>query len=47
MSLLFNQLAFNLHSDSTINLNYAITLSFFLAIYILIFPFLCFVEPYR
>jgi hypothetical protein len=34
------------YDHSTVNLNYAITLSVFLAIYILIFPFLCFVEPY-
>lgn len=32
--------------DAKINLNFAITLSVFLAIYIFICPFLCFVEPY-
>lgn len=32
--------------QSQVNLNYAITLSFFLAIYIFICPFLCFIEPY-
>jgi len=34
------------YDNSTVNLNYAITLSVFLAIYIIICPFLCFVEPY-
>lgn len=34
------------YDQSMVNLNYALTLSCFLALYILICPFLCFVEPY-
>lgn len=34
------------YDHSKINLNFAITLSVFLAIYLFICPFLCFVEPY-
>ncbi|CAF0758581.1 unnamed protein product [Brachionus calyciflorus] len=34
------------YDHSNVNLSYAITLSVFLAIYVVICPFLCFVEPY-
>ena len=34
------------YDHSKVNLNFAITLSVFLAIYIFICPFLCFIEPY-
>ncbi|RNA32255.1 SID1 transmembrane family member 2 isoform X3, partial [Brachionus plicatilis] len=34
------------YNNMNVNLSYAITLSVFLAIYVVICPFLCFVEPY-